>query len=221
MDQKEIRKIFYRDGFRLAMKHLEEGLFPERLKAAIAAMYKAMDGLLESFLDRVAEDGKPSDCKKGCALCCYQSVFAVTHEVLYLEESIRRNKSAEEAKRYLEKARAKSLLTLNKSPEELSRVRHACPFLEADICNVYQARPMACRIYLSSSVKSCKKEDLQQSRGSQKPELYEFPLQAGRMFNEGFVAYLKQRGLESSELLLEQSYASILTLDQNFTSWLD
>lgn len=220
MDQKEIGKIFYRDGFRLAMQHLEEELSPERLKAAVKALYEAMDGLLEAFLSRAREDGKPAACKKGCDYCCHQSVFAVSHEVLYLEDFIRRNKSTGEGERYLEKARSKSLLTLNKPMEDMLKQRQACPFLEEGACSVYEARPMACRIYLSSSLKSCEREHLNKSKAGQKPELYEFPLQAGRMLNEGFVAYLRQRKMESTELPLEQSYASIQTLGQDFASWL-
>ncbi len=70
---------------------------------------------------------------------------------------------------------------------------------------------MACRIYLSYSEKACRRE---------LPELFEFPLHAGRMLNEGFVAWLKQNGMQSTELPLEQGYASIVTLGQDFGSWI-
>ena len=79
---------------------------------------------------------------------------------------------------------------------------------------------MACRIYLSSSLRSCEKDFKGLGKLKDKPELYEFPLQSGRMLNEGFVSCLKQLGLQSTELALEQSYASIVTLDQDFESWI-
>ena len=220
MDPKEIGKIFYRDGFRLAMQHLEGGLHPDSLREAVSALYESMDGLLEAFLGRAAADGKPSHCREGCDYCCYQGVFAVTHEVLYLQDFISKNRTAGQREGYLVKARQKSMVTLNRKTEEQLKIRHACPFLENGSCSIYEARPMACRIYLSSSVESCKREHLLKSKGNQKPELFEFPLQAGRMLNEGFVAYLKQRGLPSAELPLEQSYSSVLTLGQDFSSWI-
>lgn len=219
MDQKEIGKVFYRDGFRLAMQHLGDGVSVVKLRTAIRAMYEAMDGLLDSFLARTASDGKAAQCKNGCSFCCYQPVFAVSHEMLYLKEYISRELSKEQQEAFIKRSREKALLTLNKSPEEQQAISHACPFLENDSCQVYEARPMACRIYLSSSVSSCKREYEKQGTNKQKPELYEFPLNAGRMFNEGFVSCLKQLGLESVELPLEQGYSSLVTLDQDFESW--
>ena len=52
------------------------------------------------------------------------------------------------------------------------------------------------------------------------PELFEFPLLAGRMLNEGFVACLKLLGLRTSELPLEQGYASVVRLDQTMEGWI-
>lgn len=220
MDQKEIGKIFYRDGYRLANVHLADGVRADKLRAAIKAMYDAVDGLLVAFLHRAMEDGKPAECKNACAFCCYQPVFAVTHELLYLKDFVSKQLSPDKAQLFADRSREKSLLTLNKSPEEQQGITHPCPFLEHDSCLVYEARPMACRIYLSSSVKSCKRSFEKQERGNDKPELYEFPLNAGRMLNEGFVSGLRQLGLESAELPLEQGYASVLTLGQDFQAWI-
>ncbi len=100
------------------------------------------------------------------------------------------------------------------------KIRAACPFLEAGCCKVYKARPMACRIYLSASVASCKKEHDQPSDTRNFPGLFDFPLRAGRMINEGFVAWLKQNGLQVSELPLEQGYSSMNTLGQTTREWL-
>jgi len=220
MDQKEIGKIFYRDGFRLALQHLGEEVTVTGIKAAIKAKYEAIDGLLEAFLRRAAADGSPSECKKGCAFCCFQPVFAVSHEMLYLKDFIIRNLSAEKQEEFIDRSRKKSLLTLNKSLEEQQKISFACPFLDSNSCMVYEARPMSCRIYLSSSVSSCRQEFEDGANSKHKPELYEFPLNAGRMLNEGFVSGLKQMGLDSVELPLEQGYASLITMDQDFQSWI-
>jgi len=53
------------------------------------------------------------------------------------------------------------------------------------------------------------------------PDLFEFPLRSGRMLNQGFVAYLKQVGFQSSELPIEQGYSSLVTLGQTLEEWID
>jgi Fe-S-cluster containining protein len=220
MDSKEIRRIFYRDGYRLAHAFLDQDLSAEHLKAAINRLYQSVDELLDSFLERTASDGAPTACKKGCAWCCYQGVFAVSHEFLYLQDHARQHLTEQQRQQVLERARDKSRHTLNKPVEELLQVRMACPFLEKGSCMVYAARPMACRIYLSSSVPSCKKDHDRPTNGKNIPELFEFPLLAGRMLNEGFVAYLKQSGIRSAELPLEQGYSSMVTMGQTMDDWM-
>jgi Fe-S-cluster containining protein len=220
MDQKEIRKIFYRDGYRLANQHLGYGVTPDKLSGAIQAMYEAVDGLLESFLQRSEIEGKVAECKNGCAYCCHQPVYAITHEMLFLGKYIRQVIPKDQQIAFLERSRNKSMLTMNKSLDEQQKIVSACPFLSDNSCAVYPARPMACRIYLSSSVKSCRTEMEKRGNKRDKPELFEFPLQAGQMLNEGFVSCLKQMGLKSAELPLEQGYASMMTLGQDFNSWI-
>ena len=220
MESKEIRRIFYRDGYRLAHSHLDQELNAANIKRAVTELYQAVDELLGSFLDRTASDGAPADCKLGCAWCCYQEVFAVTHEFLYLQDYTLKHLTEKQREGILERAREKVMLTLNLPVEEQLKVRAACPFLEEGSCMVYEARPMACRIYLSSSEPSCKREHDRPANGKNMPELFEFPLLAGRMLNEGFVAYLKQVGIKSSELPLEQAYSSMVTMGQTMEDWL-
>lgn len=221
MDRKEIGRIFYRDGYRLAHQHLDQEITAANLKMAIGQLYQVVDELLEAFLQRSAAEEAPADCKKGCAWCCHQEVFAVTHEILYLHDYTQHKLSEKQREGILERAGEKVMLTLNKSLEEQLKVRSACPFLEAGSCMVYEARPMACRIYLSSSVQSCKREHDQPGNRKSIPELYEFPLNAGRMLNEGFVAYLKQSGFQTSELPVEQGYSSMVTMGQTMEEWIE
>jgi Fe-S-cluster containining protein len=219
MDKKEIDRIFYEDGYRLAKHHLDKKFDASHLKSAIEELYSSIDGLLEAFLHRAAEDGTPSDCREGCAWCCHQEVFAVSHEFLFLNEHVKQHLSPEIRTRILEKAREKVKLTMNLSVEEQLKIRAVCPFLEAGSCIAYEARPMACRIYLSASARSCKIEHDQPDNRGHNPDLYEFPLQAGRMLNEGFVACLKDLGLQVAELPIEQGYSSMLTLGQTMEDW--
>ena len=221
MDQQEIDKIFYRDGYRMAQSYLDEELSPVQMGEAIRALYSAMDELLEAFLHRTSEEGQPVSCKKGCAWCCYQEVFAITHEFLYLNEYVHKSLSEADQNAVLEKAREKVKISMNKSVEEQLKIRSACPFLKSDNCMVYEVRPMACRIYLSASVSSCKKEYDNPSDRRSFPGLFDFPLRAGRMMNEGFVAWLKKAGLQVAELPIEQGYSSMISLGQGMKEWLN
>jgi len=219
MESKEIRRIFYRDGYRLAHSHLDQGLNAANLRRAITELYLAVDELLGSFLERSDAEGQAAECQKTCAWCCYQEVFAVTHEFFFLRDYTLEHLTERQRKGILERAREKVMLTIHLPVEEQLKVRAACPFLEEGSCMVYEARPMACRIYLSSSEPSCKREFERPANGANKPELFEFPLLAGRMLNEGFVAYLKQTGIRSSELPVEQGYSSMVTMGQTVEDW--
>ena len=220
MDAREIRRIFYRDGYRLAHACLDQELAPANLSAAVSQLYRAVDELLESFMKRSASEGVAADCKKGCSWCCYQEVYAVTHELIYLHDYIAKQGNAEREGEVLERAREKARLTEGRTEEEQLKVRAACPFLEEGSCTVYEARPMACRIYLSSSVGSCRTNHDHPENGNSFPELFEFPLNAGRMLNEGFVSYLKQRGLRSVEWPLEQGYLLQVSRGSNWEGWI-
>jgi Fe-S-cluster containining protein len=205
----------------MAGRYLEEELSPVQMEEAIRGLYRAIDELLEAFQERARAEGQAVECKKGCAWCCHQAVFAVTHEFLHLNEYVQGKLSPEQQDNILKKAREKAGLTLNKSVEEQLQVRAACPFLDSGSCQVYEARPMACRIYLSASAASCKKEYDQNGKLRSFPGLFDFPLRAGRMMNEGFVAYLRQVGLQESELPIEQGYSSLVTLGQTMKEWIN
>ncbi len=220
MDKKEIDRIFYRDGYRLAYSCLENGATAARLTEGIRQLYAAVDDLLDSFLKRTAAEGKPADCKNKCSWCCHQAVLAVTHEFLYIREHIKGHFDEASSSLILEKARNKSMLTLHKPLKEQLMVRSPCPFLDSGSCSVYVARPMACRIYLSSSVGECKRDHDDPGNGRTNVGLFEFPLQAGRMLNEGFVAYLKQTGFQVTELSMEQGYSSMVTQGQTMDDWI-
>jgi len=220
MEAREIRRIFYRDGYRLAHTYLDEELTPASLSAAVSRLYGAVDELLESFVLRSASEGVPAACKKGCSWCCYQEVFAVTHELIYLHDHLMKQGNAEKEGEVLERSREKARLTDGHTEEERLKVRAACPFLEEGSCMVYQARPMACRIYLSSSVRSCRTNHDRPENGSSFPELFEFPLNAGRMLNEGFVSYLKQRGLRSGEWPIEEGYPLLISQGGTWEGWI-
>jgi Fe-S-cluster containining protein len=219
METKEIDRIFFRDGYRLAHRYLETEVNGTAIREAVQNLYEAVDGLLEAFLLRSAAENRPAECRNGCDWCCHQAVFAVTHELHYLRDHVQKRFSGMRQGIFAERAEEKTQLTLHKTLEEQLQVRAPCPFLEEGSCAVYGARPMACRIYLSYSAAACRKAH-DEPGGESIPELFEFPLRAGRMLNQGFVAHLKQIGMPSTELPLEQGYSALVALDWTFESWI-
>ncbi len=220
MDYREIARIFHGDGYRLAHQHLEGRAGGEALMEAVGALYDSMDQLLDSFLSRAEREGNPADCRIGCSWCCHQPVFAGTHEILYLMDRIRRGYSATDAGRWLERAMEKWDRVRSLSGKERATVRYACPFLESDHCSVYRERPMACRIYLSSSVAACRNHF--ENPGDERifPGLFEFPLRSGRMMNQGFIAWLRQNGRMVSEWPLEQGFTEFWRAGETAGSWI-
>ena len=221
MDYKEIDKIFHRDGYGLAHQLLGEKFNEGNLIEAIGQLYQAIDGLLEAFLRRTRQEGRPAACREGCSWCCHQVVFAVTHEFLYLQNYVSGHLEENDRKLFLENARNKAALTGDRTLEEQLMVRAPCPFLRGGSCAVYHARPMACRIYLSSSVDACIRAHDHPEDTTRFPDLFEFPLRAGRMLNQGFVAYLKQSGLQTTELPIEQGYLHMEEQGQTMAGWID
>jgi len=88
--------------------------------------------------------------------------------------------------------------------EEILNTKNACPFLENNSCSIYDVRPMACRIYLSTNLDSCRRFYQQPEDESNYPALLDFPMRAGRMMNEGFKSALKTKGITARELRIDQ-----------------
>lgn len=219
MEYNEIDRVFYADGYRIAEHHLANGLYRERMITAIEELYRTVDDLLESFISRTGTEGRPVDCRKGCHWCCHQAVFAVTHEWLYIREYITSSLPEGIDAVFLQRARKKSEWTLGIKSKEILKFKAPCPFLDEGACSVYPVRPMACRIYLSSSVNSCREEYLDPNDERNVPQLFEFPLRSGRMMNEGFVGFLREKKLNVAELPLEQGYSSMERLGQSMDGW--
>ena len=221
MEISEVDRIFYADGYRIAGHHLAEGVSRARMIGAIEQLYRSVDELLDSFTSRSRMEGRPAACARGCHWCCHQAVFAVTHEWLYIREYIASVMPVGMDAVFLQRAKSKSDRTLDMTPGELLKFKAPCPFLDEGACSVYPARPMACRIYLSSSEESCREEYLDPGDEKKIPQLFDFPLRSGRMMNEGFVACLREKQLNVAELPLEQGFSSMDTLGQNMAVWTD
>ena len=216
-------KAFFDDGFQLANTFLFAGLTSEKLFAAQKYLYKTIDELIDTFVQRTKSEGNPPECKKGCSFCCHQTVLASTYELLYLADFLKKKFPAKLLDGIKTKADEKAVITSNLKLDQLLKYKKPCPLLhtQGGFCMGYQSRPMACRIYLSKSVKSCEDDLNTPDDDAVFPDLYEMPLRAGRMMNEGFQEWLRKSGnnkLQIFETTIEQGL--IAAFDKNaFDSW--
>jgi Fe-S-cluster containining protein len=124
-------------------------------------------------LARSAEAGKTLSCRKGCAACCRMMVPLSAPEAFALREYVRSLPDERQQRISTRLARAKSLLlaqglwrrllelgetTGAPDDDELEPVnrdyyalRMPCPFLEDEVCSIYEERPAACRELLVTS----------------------------------------------------------------------
>lgn len=200
----QVEKAFYSDGYRLGMQAIESAEDTAAFFDSVAEMYAIVDLMINSLENFAQSHNREIACRKGCGWCCHQPVFAMDYELNYLNNFISKNfgegKREEIRKRALEK-REKLKGT---EGEKLLNSKHPCPLLENDACLAYPARPMACRIYLSTNLKSCLNFYHHPEDKTTYPALLDFPMKAGRLMNEGFKAALKTRGIISKEFRIEE-----------------
>lgn len=211
---------FYSDGYAIALAEIThlDSLTP--LFNGIQKQYMAISELTHSFAKRTYQQNQPIACVKGCSWCCFQPVYLTTQEALLLYEFIIQTFDKQQIKTIQSKAEIKLKKTKNLSEDKKQHIVHACPFLIDNSCSVYPVRPMACRIYLSKDVDSCKKKYDNPGNKTVFPELFDFPLQVGRYMNEGFVAFLKEKGKEIKELTIEEFMVKLFKTPDYYKKWL-
>lgn len=200
-------KAFYSDGFSLGMELFTSGFSQKEMFKSVSQMYESIDSLISSFDNFITQNDKKIHCSKGCFWCCHQPVFALSYELDYLNYFITKNfdkqKQGEIRKRAVDKKT--KLQSLNE--KDLLNSKFPCPLLENGACSAYEARPMACRIYLSTNLKTCLNFFHKPGDKKSIPALLDFPLRAGRMMNEGFKSALKTNGLKIQEYRIEEKLA--------------
>lgn len=197
-------RIFYSDGYKLAQNAIDKGLTNKTLFEAIEQLYNSIDGLNDSILALAKRQNINVACFRGCHWCCHQAVFANSYELHYLSEKIKEKFTVQEVTGIIAKTTEKHNKTSSLIEEEVLRYKSPCPLLADGACSIYAARPMACRIYLSTKLESCLEFYHHPENEDNFPALIDFPLKAGRMLNEGFRAALKEHGIETTEFRLEE-----------------
>ena len=200
----QLEKAFFHDGYQLAMKAVEANMEQEALFQSLKEMYAAIDGLIDSLFVYARQQNQSIDCKRGCSWCCHQPVFALDYELDYLKVAVEKSFDTETISDIQEKAKQKQAKMGTLKGDELMNAKHPCPLLKDNTCSVYEARPMACRIYLSSDVKSCVHFYNHPDDKTTYPALLDMPMRLGRMMNEGFKSALKTNGIEAKEFRIEE-----------------
>jgi Fe-S-cluster containining protein len=207
-------RIFYSDGYKLAQSAIQQGFSEESLFSAIELLYEAIDGLNDSILDLAKRQQIGVACHKGCHWCCHQAVYANSYELHFLSAQIKKNFSQDELLELIRQTEAKYIQTAKLTENERLIFKSPCPLLKNGSCSMYSARPMACRIYLSTKLDTCLEFFNHPENEENFPALIDFPLRAGRMMNEGFRAALKEIGIETAEFRLEEGLRIVLKNDQ-------
>lgn len=215
-----MEQTFINDGFLLAAELSRQSSKAEVI-AKIRELYHQIDLLTDSFMDYSQRHGRSMDCRMGCSWCCHQSVFASTHEVLVIEDYLTTHFSSEVLEGVKLAAAKKVGRTKKVSNKDLLKMQGACPLLKNGVCMVYPVRPMACRIYLSSDVKTCIDKYNRPGHKDAKPALFAFMMDAGQFMNYGFVSGLLEKELISNEAPLEWLLEQFLTDRDNFENWLN
>ena len=200
----DIKKAFYSDGYQLGMKTVESNLSQDSLFLSISKMYDAIDELIDSLSELSREQNEPIKCKNGCAYCCHQPVFALDYEMQYLNSFIKEKFTVQKQNEIRTRANNNLQKLSGLTELEIFDSKHPCPLLEDESCSVYEVRPMACRIYLSTDLNTCSKFFNAPEDKSNFPALLEFPMRAGRFMNEGFKSALKIKGISVEEFRIEE-----------------
>jgi Fe-S-cluster containining protein len=216
----EVDKVFFTDGYNLAVSFLRDGINIENLVAMSGAVYESMDQLMEAFIQRCLKEKKTVECKKGCYLCCCQAVLLLPHEILFLCRFMQENMDKKERTVILNKAKEKDNETSIMKAQEFLHHKSPCPLLENGSCLAYEARPMACRTYISSRVDGCIEEYHNPKDVDIFPDLYEFTIRAGRMINEGICNYLFEYNIPSPEWQIESGLRTAFEDKDAFNKWL-
>lgn len=204
LEPEQLEKQFFSDGYRLGLTATKNNLTEEKLNDAIREMHALVDQLTDSLVAFSKKQKQPVHCNKGCEWCCYQPIFALDYELNYLTRYLKTKVSIEKQQLIAERAENKRKRLEGLSGQQLLNSKYPCPLLESGACIAYEARPVACRIYLSTNVNSCLNFYNNPDDETKFPALLSFPMRLGRMMNEGFKSALKACGIHSEEFRIEE-----------------
>lgn len=90
---------------------------------------------------------QPAACGRGCHYCCRTLVTATAPEILRLAATVRARPEIA--------ARVQAAAAQGIPSNARHTARQPCPVLDAQICSLYESRPLVCRSLLSLSLDAC------------------------------------------------------------------
>ena len=123
---------------------------------SVRAGWRLHDDLLRAFRQAQARMGEPVvfTCTKGCSACCSEAAQATRQEAQAVFNAIpeaRRVQVKERVAGWLERWRSSGLQASQRSQTlgvvEYRTANLVCPLLEANLCSVYDSRPLSCRAH--------------------------------------------------------------------------
>jgi Fe-S-cluster containining protein len=138
---------------------------PMRLADLVPQAAELADLLTSRAIAREKREGRSISCSRGCAACCRPPVPLSIPEVLFIVDLVRRLPEPRRSEVEARFRRAEAALEeAGQAPiwigpaydqdaalasiADYLRLGIACPFLEAESCGIYAARPTRCREFL-------------------------------------------------------------------------
>lgn len=138
----------------LTLDALRAGIRLETVVSAAATLAQYADEALAIVNE---EYGPRLDCKEGCSYCCCKpGVLASIPELLRILDHVHSTFSAADVSALGERARRYAAQMTGRNVSDLVNDSVPCPLLAAGRCSVYDARPLVCRGYNSTSVDTCR-----------------------------------------------------------------
>lgn len=200
--------------------------------------YEIIVAIADVFFDKVKESHPECvKCKTNCSDCCYALFDLTLIEALYINNKIKEKFESEERGRLEEKAntadravfklkkKAYDSFKSGKSEDEiltdLATKKIRCPLLnEEDRCDLYEFRPITCRLYgIPSSIggvgHTCGKSGFKE--GINYPTVNIEAIHK-RLFeiSDDLTKYINSKYVKLSELLMPVSMAILTEFDKEF-----
>jgi Fe-S-cluster containining protein len=200
--------------------------------------YEALVSKADGAFERVKKAyGECVKCEEKCADCCFALFDLTLIEALYINHKFNEKIKGSDKAELLEKAnradrkvhklkrKAYNALQAGKSEDEilaeLARERVRCPLLnEAELCDLYDNRPLTCRFYgiptaIGGKGHTCGKSGFE--KGQQYPtvnlDVVNSQLQ---QISAELIRDLKSRYLKLSDMLVPLSMALLTTYDDEY-----
>lgn len=154
----------------------------------------------------------PIACGKGCSHCCHLWVSVSALEALALAKIARKRGDD-----IIARIRAADDFTHRYSHGDRHAHPHPCPFLENNVCSIYEDRPASCRQAASEDAEICERSFFRTNEEVPTPLPY---LVSRTLYGIAMVCALKEAGLDHKTYELNNAVVRALALENAEARWL-